>query len=421
MIIQFSYYYPPTHSVAVLRNYTFSQYFNNLDQDVHVVTPKLSASASKDHSLSELEGIKVHHVMKLDYRTFIPLFNKSGNIHLTDDQRRSNWKQWIIKFINTIPFNFFIGEGGPIYILNGYLLGRKLIQESKEPITLFSSFRPYADHYICWLLKRSFPQCKWIADFRDLHVDPLYKHVLNPKRQEKRNQNLLTKADVVTTVSEGLAVSLRRIHNNVKVLENPVRPLDTTSLPEKYEKFTISYTGSLYGNERDPTLIFKAIKQLHDRKLIDISSFQFLYAGKDEAAIKKFALQFGVDKYLDSIGFVTRAEALELQQKSHINLLLTSSIPEMRGILTGKLFEYLSDYNPIVTIINGDEDWIFEDLYNSFEIGYLTYHLNSIEGLITYLINMLKTWEEGERLQNLSEREKVQERYCWKGKIEALV
>ena len=421
-IIMCAYYFPPTHSVAVLRNYTFAQHFNDLGHKVHVITPRLAAKASKDTSFKDISSISKHSIFKFDYRSFIPWFNRSGNIHLTDAQRRKPWKQWVIKLINTIPFNFLIGEGGLIYILMGYRKGKALIQASGTAPILFSSFRPYADHYICWLLKKRFPECKWIADFRDLHVDPLYKHVLNPEKQERKNKKILAHADEIITVSEGLAVSLRRLHERVSVIENPVRPYDIETLPDKYEKFTVSYTGSLYGEERDPSMLFEAIKHLNDQKLIDKSTFQLIYAGKDEMAMRSFAVKYNVLQYLVSEGFVERSAAVELQQKAHVNLLLTSSIPEMRGILTGKLFEYLSDYNPILTIINGDRDWIFDELYERFDLGCLVYMTeNHAEKLANYLKELFLKWQSQEALINMDMRKKVQQHYSWTDKLEPLL
>lgn len=417
-----AYYFPPTHSVAVLRNYTFAQHFSELGYKVHVITPRLAAKASKDTSFKDIPSLSIYHIFKFDYRSLIPWLSRSGNIHLTDAQRRKPWKQWVIKWINTIPFNFVIGEGGLLYILNGYRKGKALIQASDKAPVLFSSFRPYADHYICWLLKKRFPKCKWIADFRDLHVDPLYKHVLNPEKQERKNKQILARANKVVTVSEGLAVSLRRVHDRVSVIENPVRPYDLAALPKKFEKFTVSYTGSLYGDERDPSMFFEAIQLLDEQQLIDTSTFQLCYAGKDEGAMQSFADRYNVRKYLVSKGFVERSVAIELQQKAHVNLLLTSSIPEMRGILTGKLFEYLSDYSPIITIINGDQDWIFNDLYEQFDLGCLVYMTENDLGKLTdYLKVLLSKWQNQESLIDLEMRKKVQNHFSWADKLESLL
>src|SRR5690606_23258859 len=49
-------------------------------------------------------------------------------------------------------------------------------------------------------------------------------------------------------------------------------------------------------------------------------------------------------------GFVSRADSLAAQARSSLLLLLESSAPEARGVLTGKLFEYLVSGIPILAV-----------------------------------------------------------------------
>ncbi|MBK8350048.1 MAG: hypothetical protein IPL08_21440 [Saprospiraceae bacterium] len=88
---------------------------------------------------------------------------------------------------------------------------------------------PYADHVVAWLLKKKHPHVKWVADFRDLHIEPIYKNILWPGLQRWFEKKILRHADVVTSVSEGLSSKLKDYHPNVLTLTKGVniRPAQT--------------------------------------------------------------------------------------------------------------------------------------------------------------------------------------------------
>lgn len=307
--------------------------------------------------------------------------------------------RWARRLIDGFPFNILIGDGGLVYILLGYWRARHLIQQ--EGIThIFSTFRPYSDHLIAHLLKRRFPHLFWIADFRDLHIDPLRKNVFWPAFQRWCNRRILRRADLVTTVSEGLKQHLKELAPRVYVLRNGMGAVTDRSVPvEESDQFTVVYTGALYEGQRDPAPLFIAISELVNKKCLDPSKISLMYAGPDGQAWLQSARQAGIEYAVSSLGIISRQEALQLQCRAHLNLLLTWASPGIGGVLTGKLFEYLQAGRPILALVNGSRDPELEEILGHWQENGVFYS----EGpelpamLEQFLLRHYRIWEGTEK------------------------
>ena len=237
--------------------------------------------------------------------------------------KSSPFAQFISKLVHSFPFNIFLADGGLTYILGGFFEGKKLIRKNSIEV-IFSSYKPYSDHLICFLLKKWNPNLVWIADFRDLHVDEIRQNILFPSVQKWFNRQILKKADVVTTVSNGLGEKLKQYHSNIYILRNGI---PTASFKKQkqdfYKKFTLAYTGSIYPELQTAELLFKALEKLILEKKIDKKSIQLIYAGKEQAVWEKWIHQFNLQEINTSHGFLPKIKAQEIQQRSHVNLLLS--------------------------------------------------------------------------------------------------
>jgi len=102
-------------------------------------------------------------------------------------------------------------------------------------------------------LKRKYPHLKWVADYRDLHIEPIYKNTVLTGLQRKVEKRLLAKADLVTSISDGLTAQLKA---NDRPTATVLRGVELRAPEEQFEKFTLAYTGSLYFDYRDPRPVF---------------------------------------------------------------------------------------------------------------------------------------------------------------------
>ena len=63
---------------------------------------------------------------------------------------------------------------------------------------------------------------------------------------------------------------------------------------------------------------------------------------------------------------VDHAKALEIQRRSHINLLLTWASDEVQGWMTYKVYEYIGARRPILTLIQGSKDQELQALLSKY-------------------------------------------------------
>lgn len=411
-ILFLAYYLPPIRSIGVRRNYLVLKHIlPYFDRVFAITTTNRHRLPAENQSL---DFVEVHEARTFDYRTLSTIFRtKRENVHFSEGSKSSSLGQFLVKLNRSLPFTLLWGEGGLVYIIHSFFIARRLIKRNN--IThIYSSFLPYSDHFTARLLKIFFPKLVWIADFRDLHVEPHYDIVFWRPFQHWCNRQILKTANVVTTVSEGLAKHLRAYHANVYVFQNGIEPLSMNGqelildlkLPSK---FTISYTGSLFGDERNPRLLLEILKELTNEGILSNDNFQLVYAGKDTQLWLDWVNRYDLISCSVNRGMISLKEANQLQRTSHINLLLTSATPEWSGVMTGKFYEYLAAKQPIVVLINGVQDVEFESVMSKLNAGCVVYNDQSHDELREFILTLFSQFIKKGRIEPTILTDKLKE------------
>ena len=117
---------------------------------------------------------------------------------------------------------------------------------------------------------------------------------------------------------------------------------------ERGDRFRITHTGSFFG-KRDPKPFLQA---LADSGLEDVT---VRFVGDFRPADREFMERLGLADRVELVDYVPRRRSLELQRESEALLLL---IPEAagrgRGVLSGKVFEYIAAERPILAVVPPD-------------------------------------------------------------------
>ena len=389
-LLALTYYYPPIKSIASVRSRNFVQQATRHFQAVHVFTTRNRRALPSD-DYAPAPGIRPVALPTLDFRTIFPkpaVKYKAGGVNT------------LYNLLNSFPFDLLAGIGGLVYIFSGVIRGMFHIRRHR--IThLYSSYFPYADHYTAFVLTLFFPRLVWIADFRDLRVDPARPEVVWPRLQQWIDRQVLRRASMVTTVSNGLATHLRQIHPRVHVLRNaiPEELLRLTPKREVPEKFTITYTGNLYAGKRDPRYLFRTLQDLIAAGELPKEELQLRYAGSNGADWLAMAEEFGLAECATDLGMLPYAEALRFQRESSVNLLLSWSSPESQGILTGKFYEYIAARRPILLILSGTTDPEFEQLFEEHALGCVSYDRAAVPdaALEAFLREQYLNWKNAQQ------------------------
>ncbi len=376
-LMMLGYYFPPQGSAGSLRNFALATHW--LPSFASVCIGTAAFPHIQDHSAHLPEGISVMEIPNLDYHRFF-----RGSLART--HRRYFWPGRLRRVLSACLPGLGYSEGGFWYILRGYQLACHQIRQG-GPWWVYSSYRPMADHWIAFFLKRRYPEVHWVADFRDL------PHGVN----QRLLRYLLDRADVVTTVSVGLAQRLQPIHPHVVVLPNAFCPLGDECLsPDRRKHFELVYTGSLYPQQ----LLYplpEALAGLVAEGLLDATRVRIIYAGKDGGVWDRWWKDFPYRDMLTNRGLLRIREARELQAGAGVNLLLSWRDRRDRGVLTSKLYEYLYAGQPILGIVDGDPEPELEDIFGQLQRGHLAYaHIGHLRGIRYFLQQTYQAWLRGE-------------------------
>ena len=404
-------------TVAFLRNYHIAKYLSKYFDSADLITIKNISIPLSDKIPNDF--INEHRVLNFDYRNFGNLISsKNNNIRNKANAKSNSRKVRVIrKILDNFPVNTVLGEGGLLYIINGTLRGIRLVR-NKKITHIYSSFRPVADHIIAYNLKLFFPDLNWTADFRDPPVVKSRNASLFYKLQWWFLYKLLSKSNQVIAVSDGVSEPIKMAYPNTKTIKNGIYDLFKQE-KSKYDKFTLSFTGSLYPVLQNPAILFAVLKTLLDKNTISKDDFQLIYAGKDADNWNEMIREYSLEDISINRREVSLQESIQIQGKSHINLIFTWSDDHRKGILTGKLYEYLNTGNPIFAFVNGDTDTEFERIFDNINAGYVFYN-NDKEKIENQISELYSQWKNKGRI-DFSYNENEIRKYSWENRTKQLM
>lgn len=133
-------------------------------------------------------------------------------------------------------------------------------------------------------------------------------------------------------------------------------------------RLLIRYVGTIYAGLQDPTPLFQAIHLLRDRGVEIDARVEFF--GADSHEVRAAADNLGLSDCVTFLGRVSHAEAVRVQVEADILLLLFWDHPHEKGVLTGKLFEYIGARRPILCM--GLDEGVGPDLVRDENLGFVS-------------------------------------------------
>jgi len=331
-----------------------------------------------------IEGFDVVHLPTIDYRS---IANSSSTAGVSETG--GAFTQFLRRLKNSLPFSLFLGLGGPLFLISGIWKGYFILRKNKTAV-IFSLSEPFIDHIIASALKGMFPKTTWIADIQNLALEPDTNRVIWKNIQHWIYRKVLAKAAVISTVSEGLIPHLEKYNDTVEVVELGISSMYKKQAIRFNDKFTISYCGSLYPEQKFDALML-SVKELIDEELISSEEFQFQYAGTNLNIWNKHLDKYGLLELSENLGSISYEESRAIQAASDLNLLLTWNTPNFKTIIPGKYYDYLSVLKPILMIINGDRDKAWERRFEVLQPGFMCYNQEK-KTLKEYLVSQINLW-----------------------------
>lgn len=383
-ILIITYYYKHKNAMASVRAIKLAKYLSRLGYDVTVLTSAQIDTWTKnylnpvpDDIIREFYAPQVQRWTSI--RKFLDYRRRSGeekeikagkkasaDIKLASanvvGNKKTRLKGKIISYLKW-QFYFNLAKQEDICMFKGLKKEYKR-NGSTEYDTVIATYPTYGAFLMgIWLKKRGY--CKQlIADFRD----PLYNPGFRNRKQEakfdkKCLQNILNVADRVVCVSRGIADGIvKEFPSFKKPIDIITNGYDTddvreNNIPVNFDKSKIHfvYTGTLYHGKRCVDMLAEVLRELIQEEKISGESFIFEYAGPDYSELLNQLEAYGLEHTAVDHGFVTREESIALQKHADALILLTWNEKSYRGVVPGKLFEYMSIGTvPILALITGD-------------------------------------------------------------------
>ncbi len=357
-------FFPPLNSIASHRPYSWAKYWSQAGHDVTVLTPQKVRDPQTDLE-ADLTGFTTIEAPLFPWIRNLKqsLRHAQGAGTFSLPTKSLACKSFFKKALGFVRERYGVLDSTHMPDVSDLWVSPALAALSghKAWDIVISTAPPFSIHRLACRIKKKGLAKRWIMDYRDLIVGSPVTKGLFPFTALERwlERRYINFADAVTTVSDGLANSLQERYPRarVNVVANGYEPRDIEALSNEPaypddQLFRMVYLGNIYSKKRDPKPLFQAICQISQDPFYSLllSKLQVWFYGPEMGDVPSLIREFKVEQWVKLGGAVRRTDALRIQRDANALLFLSWSDPEVDGIVTGKLFEYLAAGTPVVAI-----------------------------------------------------------------------
>lgn len=376
-ILIISYYFGPENTIAAIRLTKLGKYLSKGNFVTVICGPCIRNDKILEKDLKNIPNIiRVENVIKMNSQ------KKQG-------KEKKNLVYKSLKFISYLLFNswsWLVKDTILSYLW--FKKARKKLPNTKYDVVI-ASYGPIGSLLLGNEIKKAGIAKYYIADIRDpiipgsLNIQAI-KYFL--KRIEQRT---LEMADAFVCVSEGLLEQYRYKSVKKYVITNGFDQEDLEGIKE-FNKENISniikfiYAGSLYKGKSDISILIEYISNFN--RLYRGKKYELIYLGNDVNIVDKWIKTYNAYDYVKKVGFVDRTTVLNYLYRADVLVMATWNYENEKGILTGKIFEYLMFRKPILCFISGNKGAEVEKILGETKCGLCFYNnYDSIEKLAKYI------------------------------------
>ena len=399
-VLIITYYWPPSGGSGVQRWLKMSKYLPENGWQPVIYTAKDAEYPVEDQSLendvtAEAEVIRRPIVEPYSfYKRFLGMKKgekvKAGFIN--EGTKKSGWKENVSVWLRG---NLFIPDARCWWVKPSVRYLKKYLKD--HPVdAVISTGPPHSMHLIARALHKKF-NIPWVADFRDPWTDiDFYKDLKLTRCADKKHHRLerqvLTEATRVVTIGWDCAKGLEN-HGakDVAVITNGYDDISVETFPEtsqfdhKTAPITMSHIG-IIGANRNPETFWQAIAEL------DLPIKIRLIGQVDNSVIESIK-RHKIENFVEIFPYIPHDQVIIEQKKSDLLLLFVNNTPNAKGILTGKIFEYMASGRPILCI--GPEDGDSARILNETRTG-VTADFNDKEKMKEIILDYIKNYNENQ-------------------------
>jgi glycosyltransferase involved in cell wall biosynthesis len=330
-------YWPPAGGAGVQRPLKLAGHLAELGFEVHVLAPDDSKWLHRDESLEAPPGVAVHRARNPGPRARRP----------AEELRAAHGLARLRARVELGLRAALVPDASVGWQASAIPSAIRLVRRLGIDVLLTTS--PPGSVHLAGAAAQAATGVRWVADLRDSLV--LHAHRRHELRGERALARLVARrASAIVAVSDAIAGETRalRPRSRVVTIGNGADFDDVAGLAyHRGERLRLTHTGSFFGR-RDPRPLLDALARSGERVVAR-------FVGDFRLSDREYAERLGLGSRLELVPYLPRAEVLALQRDSEALLLL---IPEAegrgRGILSGKVYEYLAAARPILAAVPPD-------------------------------------------------------------------
>jgi glycosyltransferase involved in cell wall biosynthesis len=337
-------YFPPAGGGGVQRPLKLAQFLPALGVETHVLAPDDPKWVHRDNELRVPTQAWVHRARYLGPRARKPAEELRG----TDGLERALVQAQLTARRLLVP------DASVTWNMTAIPAAVRIVR--REGIDAVVTTSPPGSVHLVGAAVRRLTGARWVADLRDPLVANQHRRDDTAAARARQAANeqvarlVARNADAISCVSDAIADEVRALDPRgvVRTIANGCDFDDFAGLEYRpAERFRITHTGSFFG-KRDPRPFLQAFR---DANLDAVVRF----VGDFRSSDREWAESLDLGDRLELVGYLSRTESLRLQRDSEALLLL---VPEAggrgKGVLSGKVFEYLAAGRPILAVVPPD-------------------------------------------------------------------